>query len=538
MLQPAAAALELTYAGLVQRLHDLEHLATAPLTGEKCGSWTSTDRAARYNSDTGRYENWSANKDGTGFIRCEDSGILAAEMQGPGVIWRVWSAKAEKGHIKIYIDDGDEPVLDIPFEDYFDNRKAPFHYPELVHVKAKGKNNFIPISYAKSCKVVLGEGWGRYFQITYGCFPPGTKVPSFKGTFDSDEAETLAKANSILARRGTDPKGLHPDEQVQGKTVTVAPGETAEVFNIKGLRAITAIRVFSDLRNVSDVANMLRELALSIKWDGELTASVWSPLGDFFGTAPGENHYRALPLGMTNAGWYSFWYMPFSSGGLGEITNDGKRSYTLQFIISHRPLTLPANQLLRFHAKWHRDAFSIKEKDRWPDWPLLVTRGKGRFCGVHLHVWNPKWVKFGCEEAKPGGYWWGEGDEKFFVDGEKFPSTFGTGTEDYFGFAWATPNHYDSAFQNQILNENNSNGHISMSRFQIADNVPFQTSFEGVIEKYYPNEWNGNYTLYDAITYWYQAAGTHDPYKPVPIAERVNYYKLPAESKFETRKNE
>ena len=58
---------------------------------------------------------------------------------------------------------------------------------------------------------------------------------------------------------------------------------------------------------------------------------------------------------------------------------------------------------------------------------MLKTEGRGRFLGVMLHVWNPR------------GGWWGEGDEKFFVDGEKFPSTIGTGSEDYFGYAWCNP---------------------------------------------------------------------------------------------------
>jgi hypothetical protein len=530
MFQLAVVAGEVSYSDLVKRLYDLEHLATPPLPGEKCSSWTSTDRAALFNERTGGYENWSANRDGTGFIRREGSGIVAAEMKGPGVIWRVWSAKAEKGHIKIYIDGGSEPVLDMSFEDYFDNTKTPFNHPELVHIKAKGKNNFVPIPYAKSCKVLLEEGWGRYYQITYTTFGEGTRVPSFRGAFNAEEAAALAKANAVLARRGTNPKGLHPTEKVQGKTIRVGPGETAELFNVKGPRAITEIRVFPELQNVTSVANMLRELAISISWDGESSPSVWSPLGDFFGTAPGANHYRSLPLGMTDLGWYSFWYMPFATSALGEITNDGKWPYTVKFVISHRALTRPANQLLRFHAKWHRDTFLIKDKNRWPDWPLLITKGKGRFCGVHLHVWNPKWIRHGYEGAKPGNYWWGEGDEKFFVDGEKYPSTFGTGSEDYFGFAWATPDHYDSAFQNQILNENNSNGHISMSRFQIADNVPFQRSFEAVIEKYYPNEWNGNCTLYDTIVYWYQEAGAQDIYKPVPVSQRVGYYVRPTGS--------
>jgi len=72
-----------------------------------------------------------------------------------------------------------------------------------------------------------------------------------------------------------------------------------------------------------------------------------------------------------------------------------------------------------------------------------------------------------------------------------------------------------------------SNGHISLARFQIADNVPFQRSFEAVLEKYYPNQWNGSYTLYDTVVYWYQAAGTDDPYVPVPIEKRMDCYPNP-----------
>ncbi|GAG48426.1 unnamed protein product, partial [marine sediment metagenome] len=67
-------------------------------------------------------------------------------------------------------------------------------------------------------------------------------------------------------------------------------------------------------------------------------------------------------------------------------------------------------------------------------------------------------------------------------------------------------------------------GHVSVNRWHIGDAIPFQTSFEGAIEKYYPN---AKPTLYAAISYWYQAPGGEDPYKPVPISERVGYAKPP-----------
>jgi len=66
---------------------------------------------------------------------------------------------------------------------------------------------------------------------------------------------------------------------------------------------------------------VLRELCLQITWDDDTQPAVWTPLGDFFGAAPGLSPYRSLPLGMTEDGFYSFWYMPFreeSSPDVGE----------------------------------------------------------------------------------------------------------------------------------------------------------------------------------------------------------------------------
>jgi len=131
-------------------------------------------------------------------------------------------------------------------------------------------------------------------------------------------------------------------------------------------------------------------------------------------------------------------------------------------------------------------------------------------------------------------YWWGEGDEKFFVDGEKMPSTFGTGSEDYFGYAWGTPEAYDSALQAQPRNGAADEigksvdragpgniGHICCARWQVADNVPFQKQFEAVIEKYHPNRW----PLLNAMTAsWYQEAGQPDYYGAMPIEHRKDYY--------------
>jgi hypothetical protein len=221
------------------------------------------------------------------------------------------------------------------------------------------------------------------------------------------------------------------------------------------------------------------------------------------------NLYRSFPLGLTEEGGYCNWYMPFATSIKFEIVNEGKKARTLDLWATYEPLKRPIEQFGRFHAKWHRDAFLPEDPVRRKiDWTMLKTQGRGRFCGVMLHIWNPR------------GGWWGEGDEKFFVDGEKFPSTFGTGSEDYFGYAWSNPTLFQNCYHNQTISSNNK-GHVSVNRWHIPDNVPFQTSYEAAIEKYYPNS---KPTLYAATVYWYQAAGQKDPYEPVPVADRKGYW--------------
>jgi len=513
-MRASAAQPRLTYADLARRLTDLEHLATPAQPGERCALASSYDRASRYDADTDRYLEWGANADGQGVVRREGGRIVMAELKGPGCIWRIWSASAGPGHVRIYLDGVGLPAVDLPFSGYFDGKNEPFTRPNLVYSAALGLNNYTPIPFQRSCKIVADKDWGAYYHFTYSQFPPGTLVPVFGRRLDSAGAAALDRADRILTHAGQDPAGERPGEKVEAKTVTVNPGTTAPVIELRGPRAITALRVRLDLPpDAQRRRDLLRELTLRITWDDETESSVWSPLGDFFGTAAGADRYRSLPMGLTEDGtWYSFWYMPFARRATIELGNDAPDAATVRFEITHAPLTQPAQRLARFHAKWHRNAFIPERPDRAPDWPLLVSVGRGRFVGVMLHVWNPR------------GDWWGEGDEKFFVDGEKFPSSIGTGSEDYFGYAWSSPRLFSRPYHGQTLSSGNK-GHISVHRWHVADSVPFQSSFEGSIEKY---QFDRYPTQYAAVAYWYLEAGGRDPYAPVAaVAERRDYFAQP-----------
>ena len=505
-----AAEQTFTYADLVQRLTDLQYLATLPAPGEFCAQWSSYDRHSRYDAVNDKYVAWDANGDGDGIIRREGDTMVLAEMEGPGCIWRIWSAMPKEGHVRIYLDGAAEPAVDLPFIGYFDRKNAPFTRSAIVHTVGRGWNNYTPIPYQKSCKIVADKGWGLYYHFTYSTFPKHTQVPTFTRDLDGASLAALDKANDLLSHCGPGCLPDLPGHKLLTKSIKVAGGKTATVAKISGPAAITRLRVRLDLPPTPVDRDCLRELAFQIKWDGEMEPSVWAPLGDFFGTAPGANEYQSLPLGLTSEGWfYCNWYMPFARSAQIQLVNDGKAKRDLSFEITQAPLSQPIERLARFHAKWHRDAFLPSEPERKIDWPIVKAQGTGRFVGVMLHIWNPR------------GGWWGEGDEKFFVDGEKFPSTFGTGSEDYFGYAWGDPVLFQNAFHNQTHNDGNNKGHVSVNRWHIPDEVPFHQSFEGCIEKYFPNQ---RPTLFAATAFWYLASGGKDSYKAAPLDQRVGYW--------------
>ena len=531
----------LTYENIVSKIYDLPALAKLPDPGEKGALFSSYDRRSKFDKKSDSYINWYANADWAGFVRQEGEKVVLAEIDGPGVIWRIWSASLGDGKVKIYLDG--KLAIDILWKDYFSGKIAPFNRDGLVYRTAGGWNNYTPISFQKSCKIVtkatieqsekfkIDPGvWGKFFHFNYTVFPKNTKVQTFKMKFSAEENKALDKANKILTSNlGKNPV-VYKNVGEEFVIWNIPAGET-RFLELTGNRAITSLKI--KIPQSQNLKNLLRQLTLSINWDKEKSPSVWSPIGDYFGTAPGINEYKSLVMGMMESKsqrlevrdqgtplnpkinqsknpvsfiFYSYWYMPFKNHAKISIKNESDKDQKVYLIVEHAPLNSSFNNLGYFHAKWHRDLNPDKKQPL--DWKILETSGRGRFVGTMLHIWNPK------------GQWWGEGDEKFYVDGEKFPSTFGTGSEDYFGYAWCIPEIFSSAYHSQTTNFHNR-GHISNNRWHIGDNIPFQKSFSAYIEKYFKNS---RPTFYAGIAYWYLSKNGVDEIKETPVKDRLGYY--------------
>ena len=202
----AMAGQTYTYPDIVKMLTDMERLSVLPVQGEACAQFSSYDRSSKYDEKTNSYIGWDANGDNGGMVREDSRGKWMADIQGPGCIWRIWSAKPGEGHVKIFLDGANEPAVDLPFKGYFNLENEPFSYPSLVHDAASGKNCYVPIPFNKSCQVIADsgwpdKGWGEFYHITYSKFPAGTTVPTFKRNLSTNDRMALSQADFTLRKR-------------------------------------------------------------------------------------------------------------------------------------------------------------------------------------------------------------------------------------------------------------------------------------------------------------------------------------------------
>lgn len=198
----------------------------------------------------------------------------------------------------------------------------------------------------------------------------------------------------------------------------LAPGQRAVLADIEGPGIVQHLWF-------TVLADVHRWIALRISYDDAASPSVETPLGDFFANGiDGLALVNSWPVAVNpKGGMNSYWPMPFRRRFRLEVVNDGPKPIDeLFYQITYALQDLP-DDAAYLHATWHR---SMTTRDN-PEHKILErTAGPGHYVGTYL-VWN-----------QLSTMWWGEGEVKFFIDGDPpdAPTICGTGTEDYFGGAW------------------------------------------------------------------------------------------------------
>lgn len=495
------ARAQVTLESLLSEMTDLTALTRLPDPAYTVKQFSSYDRKSQDPSVL-TDENWFANADRGHHLRSEERNgateWVLMDAEGPGAIVRFWSANpVDAGVVRIYLDGSEEPVIEMPLTDMLGGTAEPFIKP-IAGERSRGWNSYLPIPYAQHCKVTTSQP-DFYYQINYRTYADGARVR----TYSDREIERVDALLEAVATKLAAPASIPlPDTQKQvAKRFDhrLEPGATEEEL----VEASGALYSFSVRVEADDLEAALRGCLLEITFDGEPSASVAAPLGDFFGTAPGPNAYASIPLGVLEDGMmYCRWVMPFQSGASLRFTNttDAPMALSGNYVLGSYDWT---DRSLYFHAKW-RGEYPVPTLPR-QDWTFVNIEGEGRFVGDMLHITNP--VKG----------WWGEGDEKIYVDNETFPSHFGTGTEDYFGYAWCSNVPFTHAYHNQPRCDGPGNyGQTCVSRFHIIDNIPFTEAFKFDMEVWH---WNECEIAMAATSYWYARPGGSDAMPAIDPAD-------------------
>ena len=528
----AAADDAVTTEKLIGQMTDMEQLTVFPDPSYKTVQFSSYDRRSE-----GPYKpGWYANSDGfgrepiPGFVGVEegpgDDGVgtyVMADVEGPGAIVRTWTA-AIGGTIELYIDGADGPIYDGPAKAFLDNPYAAVG-GDAEDLGENGYNQreagYFPIPFAEGCRILWTGRKNRvhFYQIQVRRYEPGTEVETFARADLDEYGEEIQQTSGLLA---------HPDEL---KPASVREEWSFEIEELaadgretvfEGDDGPAAISRFQVRVNAADLKSALRGTILRIFFDGSPTPQVEAPLGDFFGAGPGICPYSSIPMTVEPDGSMTCRFvMPYAESARVELENWSGSPVKVKGEMSISDYDWADGRSMHFFAHWRADhELMAKHNNRVFDLPYLCARGKGVYVGSAAMIMNPTRV------PTPGGGWWGEGDEKIWVDGDRGPSTFGTGSEDYYNYAWSTPELFTHAYFAQPITTGPGNrGYVTNNRWHIVDPLPFQESIFFFMELYPHMPTPG--MSYARLSYFYAFPEVRDDHIPVQPA-RAQVPELPS----------
>jgi hypothetical protein len=314
-----------------------------------------------------------------------------------------------------------------------------------------------------------------------------------------------------------------PDPNSNSDNFRVAPGKSHVLADLKGPGIIRHIWVTflgpEPHPWAPKGAASHQEMLLRIYWDGREKPDVEAPVGDFFAAGFGKRlEVRSLPVQVENgAGYNCFWPMPFAKSARIEIANDSDKEIALLYYnVDWQVLdTLP--EKTPYFCAQYRQEYPVQGGR---DYLILDAEGRGHYVGTVLSV----------RTRSPE--WFGEGDEKIYVDDDRKPSIWGTGTEDYFLCAWGLRKCSFPYFGVPYTEGWGALGnHTCAYRWHVADPIVFQKRIRVTIEHYgwisvdenpqgKRHSWNERQDDYATVAFWYQVGPTKRFTTVPPAAER------------------
>lgn len=370
------------------------------------------------------YDRTGGNNDGFGgeysFVRKEPGGLVLADLQGPGVIYRVWTPTPTDDTLEFYFDGEAKPRISVKYRDLFLGAHPALPRP-LVGFGVGGFYSYVPLPYEKSCKVFIRAERTQFYQINYATYPAGTPIQSFTTEPAADQRKHVEKAKALFSSAGKDVSAYAVPEGGKVETiktkVNLEAGKAATIFNVDRPGRIVGIR----LSPADALVGKKRDIVLRAHWDGDNQPAIASPAGDFFGYAWGEPAAKSLLFGTADGVNYCYFPMPFDKSARVELYAEPglDRSVSVQAEVLFVPVARQKNEG-RFYALWRRENPTTKGKP----FTFISTEGRGHLVGVIQQ----------SQGLDSGNTYFFEGDDQTTLDGELV--IHGTGSEDFYNGGW------------------------------------------------------------------------------------------------------
>jgi hypothetical protein len=456
------------------------------------------------------YDRSGGNNDGFGgqysYVRKEKDGLVLADLEGPGVIYRIWTPTPTDDMLEFYFDGESKPSIQVKFRDLFLGKHPVFPRP-LVGYGAGGFYSYVPLAYEKSCKVLARAERIQFYQINYATYSEGTPIVSFPKQPADEYEHHLEKAKKLFASCGTDissyvvPAGGRI-ERFSSK-VQLEAGEAVKIFEIDRPGRIVGIRISPP----EALAGKKREIVLRAYWDGNKEPAILSPAGDFFGYAWGEPAIKSLLIGTADGVNYCYFPMPFDKSARIELFSERRlgKGAGLEAEVLFVPVGRKQNEG-RFYAIWRRENPTTKGKP----FTFLDTKGQGHLVGCIQQ----------SQGFESGNTYFFEGDDQTTIDGELV--IHGTGSEDFYNGGWYdVPGRWDSKRSFPLSGCLGYKKHLSRTggyRFLLGDAYSYRKSILQTIE----HAPTGNELLNDycAVTFLYSRDKPTCEFALPPVADR------------------
>jgi hypothetical protein len=285
----------------------------------------------------------------------------------------------------------------------------------------------------------------------------------------------------------------------------VGAGETVTLMDVEGPGVIQHIWM---------VDGLSRQHVIRFYWDNEPNPSIEAPVPDFFAVghemfAPVNSDVVVVnPLNALNC----FWPMPFRKHARVTLTNEGRDNLDLLAYQITFALTKVSGQMGYLHAQWRKG----NTREQNPYVILDGVQGKGRYVGTFL-----AWTQL------TDNIWFGEGEVKFFIDGDKdFPTYCGTGTEDYFLGSYGFKHSFSGLYSGTVLSDQCTDSlpnYWSLYRWHTRDPIAFHKDLKVTIQSLGWWRSGGKYRKLEddiaSVAFWYQTE-PHQPFPPLPPADQ------------------